>query len=74
MKVLDIGLERPSIHPTTIVTMMVFMMAEVFKCMRVMEDMALGLRILAILPRASVEFIVVVIKSGDDGRGGYRYQ
>ena len=61
MEVLDIGLERPYIFPATIVTTMVFMMAEVLECLRVMEELYLGLNIPVNIPLEIVDFIIMVI-------------
>ena len=45
MEVLDIGIKRSAIITHTIVMVMVFMIRRVLDCMRVMEDMGIGLLI-----------------------------
>ena len=61
MEVLDILLKRPAIILPTIVTMMVFLMIESLKCMRVKEDLDLDLLRKATLNIEIVEFITVMM-------------
>ena len=44
MEVLGIGIKRQAITPPAILKTMVFMMMEFLECLRVMEDMDLGLK------------------------------
>ena len=44
MEVLGIGIKRQAITPPTILTTMVFMMMDLLECLRVMEDVDLGLK------------------------------
>ena len=62
MEVLGIRIDRPSIFPTTIVMEIVFLMKQVFECLRVTEDVDLGLKRPDNFPLATVEFIIMVIK------------
>ena len=60
MEFLDIGLEIPAITPSTLTTMMLFQMTKVLKCVRVMEDLDIGLLRSSTLPLKVVAFIIVV--------------
>ena len=62
MKVLNIGLERPVIIPTTIIMTMVFLMIKVFECLWVMEGVDIGFLRPATLPLEIIGFIMVEIK------------
>ena len=62
MEVLDIGLERPAIIPSTIVMMMVFIMMKILEYMRVMKDVDIGLLRPFTLIIATMEFIIVIIE------------
>ena len=62
MKVLDIGLKRPAIIPSTIVMMMVFIMMKILEYMRVMKDVDIGLLRPFTLIIATMEFIIVIIE------------
>ena len=62
MEVLDIGLKRPAIINSTTLTTVVFMIMKVLECLRVTEDLDIGLLSPATLPLAIAEFIILVIK------------
>ena len=59
MEVLNIGLERPVIIPTTIIMTMVFLMIKVFECLWVMEGVDIGFLRPATLPLEIIGFIMV---------------
>ena len=69
MEVLDIGLVIPAIIIQTISTEMVFKRVKVLECLRLMEDVDIGLLIPEALSRNRV-----VYHSSDDGRGISRSQ
>ena len=62
MEVLDMDLKIPAIHPPTEIMTMVFLMVEVFECMRLMKEVNLGPKRPDTLPLTILEFIVMVIK------------
>ena len=62
MEVLDIDLKIPAISPPTIVMKMVFLMLKVLGCLRLMDDIYLGINITATIPIEIVDFIDVVLK------------
>ena len=51
---------RPAILPPTIVTTTVSPMMKVLQCLRVMEDVDIGLLIPATIPLAVADFIILV--------------
>ena len=57
---LDIGIKRPGIHTPTIIMVMIFMIMKVLECLRVIEDVGIGLLTPDTLPLANTEFIIAV--------------
>ena len=66
MEVLDIVIKILAIINSTIVTMMVFLMMKLLKCLRVMEDVDIGLLRPVTLHLVIAEFIIVVIMVEED--------
>ena len=60
MEVLYISINIPAIIPLTIVTTIVFLMTKVLKCLRVMENMDIGILRISTLPLAITDFIIAV--------------
>ena len=57
---LDIDTERPATLPPTIVMAVVFLMKKLLECLRVMEDVDIGIFMPDDLPMTILEFIIVV--------------
>ena len=62
MEFLDIGINIPSVIPLAIVMTMLFMMMKLLECLKLMEDVDIGLLRPSTLPIKIVEFIIVVIE------------
>ena len=61
MEFLDFDIYRPDILPLIIAITMVFMTIKVFKCLRIMEDLDIGLLIQVNITLEILEFIIVVL-------------
>ena len=59
---MSISLKIPAISPPVILMMMVFLIVELLECVRLIEDMDLGLKRLATLPIAIMENFSMVIE------------